>query len=190
MAERPSCSTGADFDMDAAKRVPAPAGFGPEAGLSLVSAMLGMMIMVVLMGIVVRKEVDNQSAQRQGLIGGYYRFIGSTLASAPSGNTLQQDVDSGILPKGILESNGKDFNKDILGNNPTINKSGSDLVIVSGGPVPFSQIRFLGKWQSFGESGGACGPTTVCSGNGSATGWSVSVPQASAGYGYYGYSPG
>ena len=157
---------------------------GRESGLSLTSAMMGMLVMVVLMSLVTTKEIRNQQAQRQYLLASYYRFVGNSL----SGNVSpQKAVQNGWLPAGVVGGNG--FHTDILGNRPTLQAGpGGAPIVVSSGPAPLREIDQIGKWQSFGLSGGSCGVGTICGSSGGGVSWSASVSQPPSGMAYYGYS--
>ncbi len=159
---------------------------GRESGLSLTSAMMGMLVMVVLMGLVTSKEIQNQQAKRQFLLASYYRFVGNSLSSNV---TVQKAVQNGWLPAGIVGNNG--FHRDILGNRPTIQAGpGGTPIVLSSGPAPLREINQIAKWQSFGVSGGYhCGSTMVCGSSGGGVYWSAKVPQQPpSGMAYYGYS--
>ncbi|MCY0873175.1 MAG: hypothetical protein OWQ56_10865 [Acidithiobacillus caldus] len=78
--------------------------FGPESGLSLTSALLGMLVFIVLIGLVDRESFATQRLQQENTLAGYYAFLGNALSSTT--DTPDQAVKAGILPPEMVQ-NGK-----------------------------------------------------------------------------------
>lgn len=160
-----------------------------EQGLSLTSALLGMFIMMVVVGLATKTNLHTQAIERQNLVAVYYEFLGNTLANAKRAPvTPSQWASKGLVPEEMIY-NGS-LNKDLLGNRPQLatNTTGSAPIIVSSGAAPLTEINQIAHMKAFGVSGGACGNQTVCSGSGQYSGWSTPVGNVPNGYAYYGYS--
>jgi hypothetical protein len=161
--------------------------FGPENGLSLTSALLGLFIMMVVFEIAAKVTFANQQSQKQALVAGYYQVIGNALGRDTSATpSVAQAVSAGLLPAQFANAQGG-LNADALGVAPTISTTSSGIAVVSHRAVPEKEIDQINGLRSFGVSGeGSCSRTTVCGNNGVQS-WSVTVPQPQTGFAYYGY---
>jgi hypothetical protein len=166
----------------------APLHLSGEQGLSLTSALLGMLVMMVMVGFVAKAQFHSEQVGRQMLVAHYYQFLGGELSGNSSLATLTPDsaVSSGLIPSGMV-NNGQ-LNADPLGVVPRMVAINNTLFIVSSQAVPKAEIGKLGGLQSFGVSGGLCGASTVCGNSGGNASWSVPVLGAQKGYAYYGFS--